>query len=279
MRLRSLALSLAPLFAASVAHAQAPGEVPLQPVVVAPVVAQPVVVAPVVVAPVQVAPVQVAPGPAFAPPPPPPIVGPAFAPPPPVAEGSCIAPAGEARESVMANRWSIGFSVGGMSLAPKGSPDESTGFAFGELALRYRLTRHLELELSAGGGRERTADDMDGDLSIAEAALSARWRFFPEKAWNLFAMGGIGGASLVRHDATDQERSDATQPFGMLGVGVERRFSHLALQAELRAVVLGKNHADDDDPAFENAAMSSSSTSDPIERGGASLSVGLSYYF
>lgn len=257
MRLRTLA-SLAPLFAAPLAHAQAPGEV--QPVVVAPVVAQPVVVAPVVAQPVVVAP-GVAPAPA--------------------PEAGC-APQEPPRESVMNNRWAIGFSIGGMSLAPKDSPDNQTNFALGELALRFRATPHLELELSAGGGRERTADNMDGDLQVNAAALALRYRFRPEAHWNWYVMGGLGGASVTRHDATSQERSDATQPMGVLGIGTEYRFDHLALQAELRGVGLGAAKSDTtSDPA--PAPMSTTTTTDPntanIQRSGGSFSIGLSYYF
>jgi hypothetical protein len=94
-------------------------------------------------------------------------------------------------------------------------------------------------------------------------------------------MGGIGGASVVRHDATDQERQDATQPFGMLGVGIERRFHHFAVEAELRAIGMGKAVDDAPDrPVAETAVMSPTTTSDPgIARTGASFSIGASYYF
>jgi hypothetical protein len=255
MRLRSLA-SLAPLFAAPLAHAQAPGEV--QPVVVAPVVAQPVVVAPVVAQPVVVAPVAA------------PVVAP---------EAGC-AP-NEPHESVMDNRWAIGFSLGGMSLAPKDSPDDQTHFAIGELALRFRATPHLELELAAGGGRERTADNMDGDLEVNTAALALRYRFRPEAHWNWFVMGGLGGASVTRHDATSQERHDATQPMFVAGIGTEYRFHHLALQAELRGVGVGK--ANSDTASDPPVASMTTTTTDPntadIQRSGAAFSVGVSYYF
>jgi hypothetical protein len=261
MRLRTLA-SLAPLFAAPLAHAQAPGEV--QPVVVAPVVAAPVVVAPVVAAPVVAQPVVVAPAPA-----------------PEVGCGLSLPP----RSPVMDNRWAIGFSVGGMSLAPKDSPDNQTNFAIGELALRFRATRHLELELSAGGGRERTADNMDGDLEVDTAALALRYRFRPEAHWNWFVMGGVGAASVTLHDATTQERNDANQIMGMLGIGTEYRFDHLAIQAELRAVGLGKSTKDtttSDPPAATAMSTTTTTTTDPtatVERSGGSFSIGLSYYF
>jgi opacity protein-like surface antigen len=183
----------------------------------------------------------------------------------------------------MANRWAIGLSAGGMGLASEGS-DNTTDFTVGELALRFRVTRHLELELAAGGGRERTADRRDGDLEVAAAMVAARWRFNPEGRWNLFATGGIGGAAIVRHDATDEERSDATHPMVMAGLGIERRFRHFAVQAEARVIAIGARDVEMDDSAaeFAPAAMSTptvSTTSDDKTLGGGSLSIGLSYYF
>src|SRR5262245_14300908 len=121
MRFRTLALSLAPLvasFAPSLAHAQAPGEVP--PIVVAPVVVQPVVVQPVVVAPV-------APAPAAAPPvEPPPAEPPPVGPPPgaiaapsttfagPQVDAGCACEPAAPQRRVRMPRWGVGFSVGGM---------------------------------------------------------------------------------------------------------------------------------------------------------------------
>lgn len=284
MRFRTLAFSLAPLvasFAPSLAHAQAPGEV--QPVVVAPVVVQPVVVQPVVVAPVVAAP-------AAAPPvEPPPAEPPPIAPPPgaiaapsttfagPQVDAGCGCDTAAPQRRVRMPRWGVGFSIGGMSLSNKDTPDEHTGFAIGELSLRFRATRHLELEASVGGGRERTADDMDGDLEFAAAGLSARWHFMPDAAWNLYAMAGFGGAALTFHDATDDERGDAVQPFGMLGIGIERRFRHLALQAELRGIAMGKAHPDDDVGVADRAMTVSPSAE--TERAGAQFSIGLGYYF
>jgi len=265
MRLRILAFSLAPLFAvASIASAQPadepddePEDAPAAPRAVAPTVA-PVVVAPMVTQPMIAAPGMT----------------------PMVAPGSeCAAPA--PRSSVMDNRFAIGFSLGSMGLAPKDLPDDQTAFIVGELALRFRLTRHFELEVSGGGGREHTKDGMEGDLEVNQVMAAARWRFMPESKWNWFLTGGLGGASITRHDATKQERKDATQPMGMLGVGVERRFRHLALQAELRAIGMGK--AKDDQMTDAAPTAMAVTTTDPnsadIQRNGASLTIGLSYYF
>jgi hypothetical protein len=270
MRLRTLVFSLAPLFAASIASAQPADEPdeqdqdePAAPRVVAPTVVAPVVTQPVVVAPVVAQPVIVAPGMT-----------------PMVAPGSdCAAPA--RRESVMQNRFAVGFSLGSMGLAPKDLPDDQTAFIVGELAFRFRVTRHFELELSGGGGREHTKDGMEGDLEVKQVMLAARWRFMPESKWNLFLTGGLGGASIARHDATEQERKDATQPMGMLGVGIERRFRHLALQAELRAIGMGKAQKDDQmtDAPTAMAVTTTDPNSADIQRNGGSLTIGLSYYF
>jgi hypothetical protein len=232
-----LALSVPLLLTASLAHAQAPGEAPTQPVVMVP-------------------------------------------------ESACVACGCNRAESVMSRRWALGLSLGGMSVAPESRPDDETAFAIGELALRFRATRHLELELAVGGGRERTADDQDGELAVSSAILAARWRFRPEHAWNWFAMAGFGGAAVTRHDASDDERSDATQPLVTLGVGIERRFRRFALQAEARVVGMGTRERGDEvmaqsaeprGPLDMDVVVAPSAADE--QRGGGAFSIGLSYYF
>jgi len=242
MHTRLLALSLAPLFATSLVHAQAPGEAAPQP-----------------------------------------------AAPAPGSPGAAPCGGSSRAESVMANRWSIGLSLGSMGLAPEDQPDNKTDFGVGELALRFRATPHLELAVSAGGGREQLADDQQGDREVSVVALSARYRFRPEAAWNWFVMGGLGGASVTRHDATQQERDDATQPLGMLGIGIERRFRHFALQAEARAIGIGDKDRNDAKvdaplPTEPGAPTGMATTADPVaapsqKQSGGALTIGLSYYF
>lgn len=273
MQVRTLAV-LAPLFVASLAHAQeAPEADPDAPY--GPIVAEP-----------DVSPI----GPVAGPPAPPPVAPAAPAAvqvtvtPSAPAMVTPIAPAGPAacvtrlrtRPSVMANRWAVGLNAGSLTLAPEGSPDDHTNFATGELTVRYRATRHLEIEALAGGGRERI-NDMDGDLAIGMFAVTARYHFSPEAPWNWYVMGGLGAAAVTRHDASDEEIDNATQPLGLLGVGLERRFRHLAFQAELRGVGLAKR--DDDD------RMSSARTIEPIHaaadeaRSGGQFTLGAAYYF
>jgi hypothetical protein len=186
-----------------------------------------------------------------------------------------------ARPSVMDDRWSVGLSLGSMTLSPDGSHDQ-TGFGIGELALRFRATPHLELEASAGGGRQQLDNGDPGDLQVNTAALALRYRLFPESAWNCFVMAGIGGASVTFHDATDQQRDDATHALAMLGVGVERRFHHFALQAELRAVSIAGSHPDDKmaESAPVSGTITTPSPSPATDKlTGGSLTIGASYYF
>jgi hypothetical protein len=257
MPARTLLLTLAPLFLASLAHAQAVPEgdgdedaAPFGPVVAAPEAPISAVVVPQPVAPMIVAPAMVE----------------------PVGCATRLAP----RRSVMANRWAVGLSVGSLSLAPKDSPDDDTTFGTGELALRFRVTPHLELEATAGGGRERVGD-RDGDRDVAVFALAARYRFRPEAAWNWFVMAGLGGAAVTQHDATHEEVDAQAQPLAMIGAGVERRFRHLAIQAELRAVGLGEHNHD----AMDASRTDAMGTVTPVTastqaRSGGAASVGVS---
>jgi hypothetical protein len=248
-----LPLALAPLLTSSIAHAQAPGQVE---VVIVPVGPPP-------------------PPPAYIPPPPP-------AAPPMIASGeagdlvapSCGCGLEPRRHSVMDDRWSVGLSAGTLSLAPDHDA-EQTEFSIGELALRFRVTPRFELEGTVGGGRE---DRGDGDLEVMTAALGARIRFNPEGRWNWFLMGGLGAAAVTRHDATDDERDDATQPLAMIGIGVERRFRHFALQLEARGVAIGDGDRDRDEMDAPAARVVSGSTQHQ-NLGGGSLTFGASYYF
>lgn len=141
----------------------------------------------------------------------------------------------------MAHRWSIGVSIGGLGVLPAGAPEGSEArFRVGELALRYRASRRLELELAASGGREVLDDDTEGELATGTVTVALRYRLRPEHRWNGFLMAGLGGTVIAPHDSTAAEREGATRPLGMLGVGVERRFRRLALQAELRMVGYGQ---------------------------------------
>jgi hypothetical protein len=193
-------------------------------------------------------------------------------------------PCGACRD-VMATRWAVGLSVGSFSVAPKDTPDASTDFGVGQLALRYRATYHLELELAVGGGTERLMDGSDGSREVQTVALGARYRFAASRDWNWWLMGALGSTSIADRNASDQQRQDQQRPLGEVGLGLERRFDHLALQAELRALGTGPTRASQGAPKAVPAGGNqvppppgpAMAPSDQLS--GGELTIGASYYF
>jgi hypothetical protein len=140
-------------------------------------------------------------------------------------------------------RWSIGLGFGSMGLHPHDAPDgtQDTQFGIGQLAVRYLAGRHLEIELTLGGGREKLEDGSQGDREVNEGVLAARYRFSPGQRWNWWLMFGMGSLGVTRHDATKDEKDAASQSTMQFGVGLERRWTRFALQLELRAVGVKAN--------------------------------------
>ena len=133
-------------------------------------------------------------------------------------------------------RWSVSLGLGELTLAPHNSPDDKAEFGLGMLAVRWRPFRHLELELAFGGGNEKAKDGMDSGRDVSEALLGLRWRFNPHKKWNLWVMGGIGTITVAPSGATQEERNALHQSTLQFGGGLERKWHHFAIAAELRAV-------------------------------------------
>jgi len=194
-------------------------------------------------------------------------------------------PAGPAHESVMANRWAVGLSIGGLGVAPQSASDAKSNFDVGELSLRFRATLHLEIEAAFGGGRERLSDGTQGDNQASFGTLGLRYRFMPEDPWNVWVMGALGGMTVASQSATDSQKSGAGRSLGELGVGLERRFEHFALQAELRLVTTGAQK----DPtaasggtvmvAPNGAPMPVTAATASDRLSGGQLTIGASYYF
>jgi hypothetical protein len=192
---------------------------------------------------------------------------------------------------VMADRWSVGLSFGGLGVTPKGATDP-TRFGVGELSVRYRLGLHLELAASVMGGGETNADGTPGNLTVGGGVLAARWHFRPEHAWSWYVSAGVGGVSIADKNATQQERDDASRPLGEIGIGVERRWRHLGISAELTAIGLGPTKASSNPTAMPQSASSSSGGSGTMMApppsnaidtadgaSGAEFTIGASYYF
>jgi hypothetical protein len=156
-----------------------------------------------------------------------------------------VAPVQPAPPPPNPRRWSIGLGIGGLNLAPhEGSYDGyATEYSIGQLAVRYRMTRHLELELAFAGGDE-TAEKESGYVAenqVSQAVLALRYRFSPHRKWNWWLMAGMGSLAITRQDASDEEREYANQSTLQFGLGLERRFNRFALQLEWRVVGVKAN--------------------------------------
>ncbi|HTL35256.1 MAG TPA: hypothetical protein VL326_19140 [Kofleriaceae bacterium] len=192
---------------------------------------------------------------------------------------------------VRQQRWSIGLNVGSMSVAPHMQPENPTEFSVGQLALRYRPWRHLEIELALGGGREQLEDGTEGDRELSSSVLALRYRFNPQRPWNMWLMAGMGSFAVASQWASDEEKQAAVQSTLQFGVGLERRWSHFALQIELRAVGVAPNEETPDMPIREpigtNNTMSTEPPKEPYPTTtttqdgwkGGQTTIGASYYF
>jgi len=154
-------------------------------------------------------------------------------------------------------RWSVGLGLGSLGLAPHHDPENETHFSIGQIAVRYRPWRHLELELALSGGGEKYDDGSDGDREVSSGVLALRYRFNPLKKWNLWLMAGMGGLTVSPKDATDEERKALGQSTMQFGVGLERRWTRFALQAELRAVGVAPIDGYEDQPVMTTQPVSS----------------------
>lgn len=175
-------------------------------------------------------------------------------------------------------RWSVGLNFGNMGLAPHMQPENETEFGIAQLALRYRPWRHLEVELLLGGGSEQAPDGYAGNREISEAVLSLRYRFSPTRNWNWSLAAGMGSLAVTYVGASDEEHDAAQQSTLQFGVGLERRFTRFALQADLRVVGVAPNDAGDDKVMPVRGTLNAP----PVSRDGWSggqFTLGGSYYF
>ncbi len=200
---------------------------------------------------------------------------PAFA--QPVAYG----PPGEAAPAVIVAaapelpRWSVGLDLSSISLADKNTPDQKTEWGGGGLQLGFRLFPHWELGVDLTGATEKRADGNDG-RRLMLPMLTAKWHPAPYARWDFYVLGGVGGAAI--YDASEKDpKSDRAS--AALGVGVERRFGHLGISAELRA--LGVSPVKSDSQAMPLVSTTTTTPPPAADNGyaGGAFSVGVSYDF
>lgn len=187
----------------------------------------------------------------------------------PVAQPAYVVVAAPQQVDPMRHRFSVGLNMGGLNLG-----EEENEFSIAELAIRYRLTRRIELELSSFGGVQTTGDDYyydDSYEATGSLAIGARYRFLPERKLNWYASAAIGGAIVAPHDASEETIASSQRGLFMLGIGGEWRFRpHWALQAEARLVSLSPSNENEVYPATART------TADGV--GGGMFTLGLSIY-
>lgn len=225
--------------------------------------------------------------PGYAQPPPLYSAQPQYAQPPYAAQPMAVV-APDPEWAIMANRWSIGLALGQSTITNAMSPDAKTDFAIGELTLRYRLRPEWEAEVSLGGGNEKLSDGTQGDRMLTSATIGLRYHFRPADPWNWFLLAGVGGSAVASSTASDADRNAATRPHVQVGAGIEHRWTHFALQAEVRLTAMGEpqGYGDTSTPPVlvgtndGNTAVRgdpASSTTNTASAG--QLTIGASYYF
>ena len=171
-------------------------------------------------------------------------------------------------------RWSIGLAMGGASFAPKDQPDAKADFDIGQIAVRYRGWRHLELELAMAGGTQKLPQDMrsvDSEYEIAQVTFAAKYRFNVQDHWNWWLMAGVGSTTIAPKGAPDDQRQASARPHGLIGLGLEYRWTKFALQAEAKALKLG--------PTQDEQTLQDQTGQQPPDIGGGMFTLGGAFYF
>ncbi|MCB9561585.1 MAG: hypothetical protein H6709_09485 [Kofleriaceae bacterium] len=129
-------------------------------------------------------------------------------------------------------RWGVSLRLGSLTLHPDASPDATTDYGGGGVQVRYRLGARWELEVTSDGYSQ--PEDQDRSQVLSLATLGARFHLTPYRRWDWYLLAGVGGAREVSRDMAPADAP--AQGVVALGGGVERRFGHFGISAELRAV-------------------------------------------
>ena len=176
-------------------------------------------------------------------------------------------------------RWSVGLRMTGTSTVDKNTGAQ-TDWSGGGVDLYYRIAPRWEIGLEGDGAREQLPDHGGpGDHTLGMGLVTARFHPWPTAVWDLYGVAGFGAASIADVGATDAK---ADRGVGALGVGVERRFGHLAVSLELRSIGISSVRQPDAQP--EAAVMTTTTTPPspaPVDSGlnGGSFSLAASYEF
>ena len=152
------------------------------------------------------------------------------------------------------HRWGIGLRMTSQGLSNESDAEDNLHLGGGGLQVRWRFAPRWGVELTMEGLR---ADLYDGayqrELENSTVAVSYHWT--PYSRWDWSVLAGIGGTDDTviyrRSDGTMAEETASEVNF-MLGIGLERRWTHIGVGIELRAV--GYARTDEEEPEDYDSA-------------------------
>lgn len=169
----------------------------------------------------------------------------------------------------LTDRLGVGLHLVGLALADGARPAaDPTQLGGGGLQVRYRASRRWELQLDAATVRAQDDQGAPVGPDVHVATLGVLFHVRPAHHWDWYLSGALGGLHLgAAHDA-----AHPTRGLGALGVGLEHRWQHLAIGAELRAIAIAHPPA--------QAGASTARTAEPAAAdAGAAFALTATYYF
>ena len=194
-------------------------------------------------------------------------------------------PIAVAADPALSHRLGVGLHVASLAIADRNDPEaDPTQLGGGGIQVRYRLTRRWELELGVTTLQQHDADHMATGPQVHAGTIGASFHMRPGHRWDWYLLGAVGGIHEGDRHATADHQGRA---MGQLGIGLERRWRHLDLGIELRAVGIAPAQTDSTQqpPAEAQPGTAAARTAAPTpttdERGdsGAQLSFAATYYF
>jgi len=171
-----------------------------------------------------------------------------------------------------ADEWGLGLRATGERVDPH---DDATaqgiGMGGGGLLIRWRISGLFGLELALDGFDGKLADGAF-ERKTSSLGLTAQFHLTPGSRWDFYLLAGLAAVDdkVSFRDANgDQMDQEFKETEARLGAGLEYRWAHIGLGAEVAAVALARNDGDD---ALIGDAV-------PKESGGGQLSVVFTYYF
>lgn len=175
------------------------------------------------------------------------------------------------------HRFGLGLRLGGTSVSTDYS-EEPEDYSTVGLTARYRLSRRWELELAVDHGQQDLGDGTMGPAELSAGTLSALLHLRPQARWDWYLLAGVGGSERRPYADSDwaEERSHLA-----FGIGLERRFEHLVIGAELRALAQQTTTEEPDVRPLPAAEAAHDPSADPqhMGAGGAQATLHAAWYF